>query len=220
MPIYSNNPLVTSILRGYDVGQDPLGVFLAQFYGYTWIYFAPFSIILAAKIINRDYSAQTQDLLYSMPVTPRKVLFFRILTGGLEILLLTLFAMITLLLGQIGVQKDSRLVEQIVAFALIPLLCITLFCFAIAVALVVRPEYRNRVVIGVGGCMILFAVLPYFEKSLMVLSALSLFTYFDLIGLLFLNFQWEQISSLFVLVAVLICSLGFIRYYAKRMVMY
>ncbi|MFW9780509.1 MAG: hypothetical protein ACFFE8_16835 [Candidatus Heimdallarchaeota archaeon] len=220
MPIYTNNPIVASILRGYDVAQDPLSVFLGQFYGYTWIYFAPFSIILAAKIINRDYSARMQDLLYGTPVTTRKVLLYRILTGVVEILLLTFFAMITLLFGQIVIQKDSRLFDQMIAFILIPLLYITLFCLSIAVATIVRPEYRTRIVIGVGAWTVLFAVIPYFGESLMPLRFLSLFTYFDLIGLLFLNFQWEQISWLFVIVAVLIFSLGFIRSYSKKMVLY
>ncbi|MFW9854402.1 MAG: hypothetical protein ACFFFG_05050 [Candidatus Thorarchaeota archaeon] len=220
MPIYTNNPIVASILRGYDVAQDPLGVFLGQFYGYTWIYFAPFSIILAAKVIDRDYSAGMQDLLYGTPVTTRKVLLLRIFTGVIEILLLSFLAMITLLFGQIVIQKDSRLFDQMVAFILIPLLYITLFCLAMAIAIIVRPEYRIRIVIGVGAWTILFAVIPYFGESLMPLRFLSLFTYFDLIGILFLNFQWEQIGWLFVIVAVLVFSLGFIRSYSKKMVLY
>jgi ABC-type transport system involved in multi-copper enzyme maturation permease subunit len=217
-PVFSNNPIVKSITRGHDIADDPIGILLAQFYGYTWLYFAPLVIIIAIRVIDRDYSSQTIDLIYGNPVTPRKILFSRLFTSIVEIIILVAVAGITLLLGQIVIQREAKLIEQIIGICLIPLMYVSFLVFLVAAALVLPPNFRKRGIYGVGGLTIILLVIPYIDKKLLGLRFFSLLYWGDLVGLLSQNFPLEQISMIFVLVGVLIASLIFINYYSHKMV--
>ncbi|MFX0171874.1 MAG: ABC transporter permease [Candidatus Hodarchaeota archaeon] len=216
-PVYSNNPIVTSITRGYDITDDPIGILLAQFYGYTWLYFAPLVILIAIRVIDRDYSSQTFDLIYGNPVTPRKIIFSRLFTSIIEILILVAAAGITLLFGQILIQREAKLIEQIIGVCLIPLMYVSFLVFLVAIALILPPNLRKRGIYGTGGLTIILLVIPYIDEKLLGLRYFSLLYWGDLVGLLSQNFPLEQISMLFVLVGVLIASLTFINYYSHKM---
>jgi ABC-type transport system involved in multi-copper enzyme maturation permease subunit len=216
-PVFSNNPIVKSITRGHDIADDPIGILLAQFYGYTWLYFAPLVIIIAIRVIDRDYSSQTVDLIYGNPVTPRKILLSRLFTAVVEILILVAIAGITLILGQIVIQREAKLVEQVIGICLIPLMYVSFLVFLVAIALVFPPYLRKRGIYGLGGLTIILLVIPYIDEKLLGLRYFSLLYWGDLVGLLSQDFPLDQISMLFVLVGVLVASITFINYYSSKM---
>jgi ABC-type transport system involved in multi-copper enzyme maturation permease subunit len=216
-PVFSNNPIVKSITRGHDITDDPIGILLAQFYGYTWLYFAPLVIINAIRVIDRDYSSRTIDLIYGNPVTPKKILLSRLFTIIIEILILVAVAGITLLIGQILIQRDVKIIEQVIGICLIPLMYISFLVFLVAIALVFPPNFRKKSIYGVGGLTIVLLIIPYIDENLLGLRYFSLLYWGDLVGLLSQNFSLEYISMLLVLVGVLIASLTFINYYSRKM---
>lgn len=216
-PVFSNNPIVKSITRGHDIADDPIGILLAQFYGYTWLYFAPLVIITAIRVVDRDVSSQTIDLIHGNPVTPKKILLSRLFTATVEILILVAIAGFTLILGQIMIQREAKLFEQIIGICLIPLMYVSLLVFLVAIALILPPRMRKRGIYGLGGLTIILLVVPYIDERLLGLRYFSLLYWGDLVGLLSQYFPLEQVSMLFVLVGVLVASLIFVNYYSNKM---
>lgn len=208
--IYRNNPLVKAILRdSLDlIIDDPLGPIYPQFYGYTWLYFFPFVIIGAGRIVSREKNDKTIDLILGTPVKPRTLILYRILTVVIELAILTSMTLLLIIIGEFYLEIESKLLEQFLTLIIIPFVYGTILCFLIAISLVFpSPDNRKKITYSLGALTVLFVTLPYFSEPLMPLRFLSPLYYMDLVGLIVHGYQWEHVSLLLVLVGILIVSL-------------
>ncbi|MFX0125868.1 MAG: hypothetical protein ACFFAE_19765, partial [Candidatus Hodarchaeota archaeon] len=208
--IYRNNPFANALVRNSmeQILKDPLGSIYPQFYGYTWLYFFPFIIIEAGRVVNRDKSDRTIDLLLGTPTNPRNIIFPRILTIVIELTILSSMSLLFIILGEFYLEIDSKIIEQLLALIIIPFTYGTILCFLIAVCLLIpSPGNRKKIVYALGGLTIILVTIPYFSEPLMPLRFLSLLYYMDLVGLIAQGYQFEHLSLLLVLVVVLVSSL-------------
>lgn len=208
--IYRNNPIAKAIVRNSleQIIDDPLGPIYPQFYGYTWLYFFPFIIIAAGRIVDRDKSDKTIDLILGTPTKPKSLIFSRILTIMVELTILSSMTLLFIILGEFYLGIETKLLEQILALLIIPFTYGSILCFLIAVGLLIpSPDNRKKVVYALGVLTIILVMLPYFSEPLMPLRFLSLLYYMDLVGLIAQGYQFEHVSLLMVLVGVLISSL-------------
>ena len=208
--IYRNNPFAKALVRNSmeQILEDPLGPIYPQFYGYTWLYFFPFIIIGAGRVVDRDRHDKTIDLLLGTPTKPRNIIFYRILTIMIELTILSSMTLLFILLGEFYLEIDSKLIEQLLALIIIPFTYGTMLCFLIAVGLLLpSPNNRKKIIYALGALTIILVTLPYFSEPLMPLRFLSPLYYMDLVGLIAQSYQFEQVSLLLVLIGVLICSL-------------
>lgn len=208
--IYQNNPFAHAIMRNSmdQVLNEPLGPIYPQFYGYTWLYFFPFIIIEAGRVLSRDRNNKTIDLLLGAPIKPKSIIFPRILTIIIELIILSSMTLFFLLLGEFYLEVDSKLVEQLLALIIIPFSYGTILCFLIAIGLLLpSPDHRKKIVYTLGVLTIILVTLPYFSEPLLPLRFLSPLYYMDLVGLIVQGYQFEHLSLLLVLVGVLISSI-------------
>ncbi|MFX0211536.1 MAG: hypothetical protein ACFFDT_36500 [Candidatus Hodarchaeota archaeon] len=208
--IYRNNPFAKALVRNSmdKILNDPLGPIYPQFYGYTWLYFFPFVIIGAGRIVDRDRQDKTIDLLLGTPKKPRNIIFPRIVTVFVELTILSTMALLFIILGEFFLEIDSKIFEQLFALIIIPFTYGTMLCFLIAVSLLLpSPDYRKKIVYILGALTIILVTLPYFSEPLMPLRYLSPLYYMDLVGLISQGYQFEHVSLLFVLSGILIGSL-------------
>ena len=208
--IYRNNPLANAIIRNSmeEIIDDPLGPIYPQFYGYTWLYFFPIVIIAAGRIVDRDKSDKTIDLILGTPTKPSSLIFSRIFAIMVELTILSSMTLLFIILGEFYLDIESKLLEQFLAFLIIPFTYGAILCFLIAVGLIIPlPDHRKKVVYALSALTIILIVLPYFSEPLLPLRFLSLLYYMDLVGLIAQGYQFEHLSLLLVLVGVLIGSL-------------
>ncbi|MFX1283807.1 MAG: hypothetical protein ACFFB5_09130 [Promethearchaeota archaeon] len=208
--IYQNNPFAKAIVRNSmeQILEDPLGPIYPQFYGYTWLYFFPFIIIEAARVVDRDNSDKTIDLLLGTPTRPRSIIFYRILTIVIELIILSSITLLFIIFGEFFLEINSKIVEQLLALIIIPFTYGTILCFLIAVGLLLpSPDNRKKLVYALGVLAIILVTIPYFSEPLMPLRFLSPLYYMDLVGLISQGYQFEHVSLLIVLLGILIFSL-------------
>ena len=208
--IYRNNPFANAIVRNSmeEILDDPLGPIYPQFYGYTWLYFFPLIIIGAGRIVDRDRQDKTIDLLLGTPTKPRNIIFPRILAIVIELTILSSMTLLFILLGEFYLEIDSKILEQLLAFLIIPFTYGTMLCFLIAAGLLLpSPDNRKKVVYILAALTIILITLPYFSEPLMPLRFLSPLYYMDLVGLIVQGYQFEHVILLLVLFGILICSI-------------
>ncbi len=208
--IYRNNPFAKALVRNSmeQILEDPLGPIYPQFYGYTWLYFFPFIIIEAGRVVDRDKRDKTIDLLLGTPTKPRNIIFPRILTIMIELTILSSMTLLLIIFGEFYLDINSKVVEQLLALIIIPFTYGTILCFLIALGLLFpSPDNRKKIVYALGALVIILVTLPYFSEPLMPLRFLSPLYYMDLVGLIVQGYQFEHIRLLFVLIGVLICSI-------------
>lgn len=218
--IYTNNPFVKSIQRGYgdSILSDPLYTIYTQFFGYTWLYFFPLVIISAGRIIARDSDTKTLDLIQSLPVKRKTIIFARLFTVLLELTIFVTMSVVLILLGEFALNINYKVLEQIFSILLIIFTYGTFLLFLVAVGVVLpAPKHRKKAIYGISGLTIILAVFPYFNETLLPLKYLSLLYYLDLIGLISLGYQIEQLSLLLILALVLIISVVSIHKYSEKM---
>lgn len=217
--IYRNNPLVKAIVRDSMelIINDPLGPIYPQFYGYTWLYFFPFVIIQAGRVLSRDKNSETIDLILGTPITPKRLIIARVFTIMIELTILTTMTLLIIIIGEFYLGINSKLIEQLLAFIIIPFTYGTILCFFIAVALLMpSPNNRKRMVYALGAFTVICVTIPYFSEPLLPLRFLSLLYYMDLIGLIVQGYQFEHVILLLVLLVVLMCSLTVINRVSDR----
>ncbi|MFW9905953.1 MAG: hypothetical protein ACFFFH_16645 [Candidatus Thorarchaeota archaeon] len=208
--IYSNNPFAKALVRNSmdTLLNDPLGPIYPQFYGYTWLYFFPFVIIGAGRIVDRDRRDKTIDLLLGTPIKPRNIIFLRIVTVFIELTILSSMTLLFIILGEFYLEIDTKILEQLLILIVIPFTYGTILCCLIAVSLLFpSPDNRKKIVYTLGALTIILITLPYFSEPLMPLRYLSPLYYMDLVGLISQGYQFEHVSLLSVLYGILICSL-------------
>ncbi|MFX1505340.1 MAG: hypothetical protein ACFFDC_04405 [Promethearchaeota archaeon] len=207
--IYRNNPFAKAIVRNSmdKILNDPLGPIYPQFYGYTWLYFFPFIIIEAGRIVDRDRQDKTIDLVLGTPTKPRNIIFPRIITVFVELTILSTMTLLFIILGEFFLEIDSKIFEQLFALIIIPFTYGAMLCFLIAVSLLLpTPDYRKKIIYILGALTIILVTLPYFSEPLMPLRYLSPLYYMDLVGLISQGYQFEHVSLLMVLFGILISS--------------
>lgn len=207
--MFENNPLVKSLIRGYDIFNDPIAPFYPQFYGYTWIYFAPIIVIAAERILERDLDSRMIDIMQGMPVSLRRIIFMRLFTILVELILLSLLELVFLIPGELLLGLNEKVFEQCLAFILIPMFYFCFLCICVGIGVFFLPANRKKAVYGFAVVMIILVVFPYMNESLEWSKYYFLLYYFDLVGLIHLGYQFEQVIILLVpfvlfLVAILV----------------
>ena len=220
--IYTNNPIVTAIVRGSldTIIDDPLGPLYTQYYGYNWLYFFPLVIIAASRITDRDNKDQSIDLLYGNPITARNLIIPRIITVVVELTLLSFVTVIILIFGELYLNIETKLLEQLLSILIVPLAYGSILCLFVAISILIpRPVYRRRIILLLGTVSLVFILLPYFNEPLLPLRFLTPLYYLDLVGLITQSFKGDPLVLLTVLIGILAISISVIYRYANKQVL-
>ncbi len=211
--LYQNNPIAKSIMRDHNdlITSDSLGAIYPQFYGYSWIYFFFLVIIAAGRIITRDLDGKTLDLIMGCPINSQRKIFYRVIAIILQVTFIAAFMIISLIGGEIILGIQSKIPEQLLAILVISFVYLSLLTCMIAIGIAIpKPRFRKPVIYGFAGITIIFSILPYFSKDLLLLQYFSLLYYLDLVGLVAYSYSFEYLNHLFVLVGVFAISVLFI----------
>ena len=211
--IYQNNPIAQAIIRGHNeiMLNDPLGSLYPQFFGYTWIYFFPLVFIGAGRIIRRDYDSKALDMMLGTPISSKQMIFYRMVTTAIQLVILSIFMVISLIIGEYWLGIQSKIAEQLISILIIPCVYISLLSCLIAIGIAIpKPSFRKPVIYGFTLLTVVLAILPYLNENLGSLQYLSLLYYFDLIGLVAYGYQITEMKLLIVLMGVFVISIAYI----------
>ncbi len=211
--IYQNNPIAKSILRDHldVISNDPLGSIYPQFFGYTWIYFFPLVFIGAGRIIRRDHDTKALDLMLGTPTSSRQLIFYRMVTIFIQIIVLSVFMVLSLIIGEYWLGVQSKILEQLISILFIPFVYVSLLSCLIAIGIAIpKPYFRKPMMYGFAGLTIVFSIIPYLSETLLPLQYFSLLYYFDLVGLIANGYHLTEIRLLLVIVGAFILSITYI----------
>lgn len=193
---------------------DPLGYYTVMYYWTGLIVFAH-AIYTGASIISRESRDKTVEYLFTKPYKRREIVWSKIITGFVNVLIIAIVAIAATMLGMIPVINESAVYRQVfitgigMLFTQCVLMSLGFMCSALFKTY--KSGTRGAIIILLASYCLMFFVQYVDKPSLHFLSPLTYFSISDVVK--------NGLGLLYMLLSVLVMAVCLYltqRFYSKK----
>ncbi len=142
-----SNIMYDAMLQGRAVPGTLQGYMITQGYAALWLWLGIFIVIIGPRLITRDNSNNTTDMLMSNPVKRERLLLERIGAFTLEMTTFFIFLSISSAIGQLVQNDSSAILSSTISFAIAIVLYWSLAIVGVVIALIFsnRPKSASSI---------------------------------------------------------------------------
>ncbi len=155
---FSSNPFFLFITYGIDLTKNPYLWFLvSQTLGILWVVLLPLSAYWAYKAVLKDGNTQTGEILGSIPINSKDVVFQRLFAIFLELLYLNFWIIVFVIISEQITGSSYDLVWEIITI----LSGIPFYCFLITLMFEINLSFKRKGTI-ISILFLFFIVISFF----------------------------------------------------------